>query len=284
MSWDILGEAWLWRALATGVLVSASCATIGVFLYLRKMSLVADALSHIALPGIVLAFLVSGGINPNALLIGAAALGAVATLGMERLARNGLREDAAIGVVFTALFALGVILLSSFARGVDLDLHCVLYGDILGVSDRSIVLLSATAIAVFLVVWAAWRWLVVSTFDPVVAAALGVPVVAVHNGLVATASLTAVAAFEAVGAILVVAMFVVPAATAHRLANRMAPMVGWAIAHGVFSTVAGVVASVMLDCSTAGAIVVVGGILYGAVVVFGPEHGVLARRRAAAHA
>lgn len=264
-----LSEAWFWRAVLTGCLVSVPCALIGVFLYLRRMSLVADALAHVALPGIVLAFLVSGGVELPALLVGAVLVGVGSTLAMQGLATRGVREDASIGVVFTTLFALGVVLLSTSARGVDLDLDCVLFGDILGVSDTSIAALALTGLTVTALVVAFYRWLALGSFDPVVAATLGVPVAMVHNGLVTAAAVTAVVSFEAVGAVLGIAMVIVPAATAHRLADRLVPMLVIAVAHGVVSTLLGVVLSVLLDCSTAGAIVVVSGAMFLTVVIAG---------------
>ncbi len=274
-----LTDAWFWRALLTGSLVATSCATIGVFLYLRRMSLIADALAHIALPGIVVAFLISGGLNPNALLIGAAALGAAATFGIESITRRGVRGDAAIGIVFTVLFAAGVILLSSQARHVDLDLNCVLFGDILGVSNASIARIAFATAATVLLTAAFWRWLAAATFDPIVAATLGVPVAAVHYGIVLCASLTAVASFDAVGSVLGVAMVIVPAATAHRLADRLAPMLAWAIGHALASTIVGVVVSVAVNCSTSGAIVLAEGFFYAVILMCGPRHSVLSRLR-----
>lgn len=272
-------DAWLWRALLTGTLVGTSCAAIGVFLYLRRMSLVADALAHVALPGIVVAFLLSGGLSTNVLLIGAVGLGALSTVGMNALTRGGVREDAAIGAVFTVLFSIGVILLSSTARHVDLDLDCVLFGDILGVSNASLVRMAVSAAITLTTMAVFWRWLVVSTFDPNVARTLGIPVGAVHLGMVLCASMTTVASFEAVGAVLGVAMVIVPAATAHRLADRLLPMLLWAVGIAIVSTFAGVAGSVALNVSTSGAIVVVEGICYGMVVLIGPRFSVFARLR-----
>jgi ABC-type Mn2+/Zn2+ transport system permease subunit len=266
---QMIHGAWFWRGLAAALLAAAPCAMVGVFLYLRRMSLVADALSHIALLGIVLAFLITGSLSVGAFILGALITGAVAGLSMHSLAANKLaREDAAVGIVFTAMFALGVILLTTSVKNAHLDTHCVLFGDVLGVSDASLWMLAATAPGVALVIFALWRWLALSTFDEGTARTLGVPVGAVQAALILLASWTTTASFEAVGAILAVAMMVVPAATAHLLSDRLHHMIGWALAHAALSAVLGMIASVLLNVSTSGMMVVVGGALYGGAFVW----------------
>ncbi len=282
---ELLVEPWTWgawmaRGMYSVVLVAVSCAVLGVFLYLRSMSMIADALAHVALPGIVAAFLVSGSLAAPFMLVGAAATGLLATVGIETISRRpNVRPDAAIGIVFTAMFALGVILLSTSVQDAHIDTHCLLFGDVLGVSDRSILLLSiVTPLVLFLTV-IFYRWLSVSSFDSAFARSLGIPVTAVHYGLMIAVSLTTVASFEAVGAILVIALMIVPAATAHRLASRLHTMLAIAVAHGIVSAVVGMYVAIWIDSSAAGAIVVVGGLLYAAAFLLGPRYGVAFQHR-----
>jgi manganese/zinc/iron transport system permease protein len=260
---QLISGAWFWRGMAAALLAALPCAMVGVFLYLRRMSLVADALAHIALLGIVLAFLLTGSTSVWALMLGALITSAVASLLIQMLSEHKLaREDAAVGIVFTAMFALGVILLTTQVRGVHLDTHCALFGDVLGVSDASLWMLGVTAPLVASAIGVGWRWLALSSFDAGMARAMGVPVGAVQAGLLLLASWTTTACFEAVGAILCVAMMIVPAAFAHLLADRLRGMIGWALAHAAVSAVAGMVLSVLLNVSTSGMMVVVGGALY----------------------
>ncbi len=272
--------AWMGRGMFSVLLVAISCAILGVFLYLRSMSMIADALAHVALPGIVAAFLVSGSLAAPFMLVGAAATGLLATFGIETLSRRpNVRPDAAIGIVFTAMFAIGVILLSTSVQDAHIDTHCLLFGDVLGVSDRSMILLAIVTPLVVLLTFVFYRWLSASSFDPEFARSIGIPVTAVHYGLMMAVSLTTVASFEAVGAILVIALMIVPAATAHRLASRLHTMLAVAVAHGIISAVVGMYVAIWIDSSAAGAIVVVGGLLYAAAFLFGPRYGVLLQNR-----
>ena len=267
-----------WRGLAAALLAATPCAVLGVFLYLRRQSLVADALAHIALPGIVIAFLVTGSTDPLPMLAGAVALGMAASFGMGALEhRAGVRSDAAIGIVFTALFALGIVLLSMFVHDAHIDTKHTLFGDVLAISDDALLLLGAMAPVVLLGVALGWRWLGMVCFDQGFARVLGVPVAAVHYGLMAAASGTTVAAFEAVGAILVVAFVIVPAASAHLLCDRLHTMVFTAWGLGVLAVVLGMGAAWVFDISASGAIVLAQGLLYALCFLFAPRHGALRR-------
>lgn len=285
MSWlvDVLIDPWtwgefMWRGTLAAALASTTLAVLGVFLYLRRLSLIADALAHVALPGIVVAFLLSGSLSPWVMILGAAATGLLATFGIESLsARPNIRPDAAIGIVFTALFAAGVILLSTSVQDAHIDTQCTLFGDVLGISDRSLWLLGITAPVVLGLVAVFYRWLAVASFDAGLAASIGVPVAALHYGLMTAISVTAVASFEAIGAILAIAFIIVPAATAHLLADRLPAMIGLAVVHGLVSTVLGMYGSVWLNASSAGMIVVAGGLLYALAFLFAPRHGLVTR-------
>jgi manganese/zinc/iron transport system permease protein len=274
----------------TGSLVAASCALVGSFLVLRKMSLLGDAISHAVLPGIVLAFLLTGSRASLPMLLGAGALGLLTVALVELFNRSGrLREDASIGVVFPALFSLGVILISRYAAQVDLDLDCVLYGEIAyapldtlvlfgrELGPRSLWVNGSILLVVLSFVGLFYKELKVSTFDAGLAAAIGFSPVMIHYLLMSAVSVTVVGAFESVGAILVVAMLVVPPATAYLLTDRLSHMLALAVGLGVASAVGGYGLARWLDASIAGAMALVAGMIFLTAFLFSPSHGVLAR-------
>jgi manganese/zinc/iron transport system permease protein len=258
--------------LLVGSLVAVNCALLGSFLVLRKMALLGDAISHAVLPGIVTAFLASGSRSPLPMLVGAGALGLVTVFLVELFHKTRrLAEDASIGVVFPALFSLGVILISRYTAQVDLDLDCVLYGEIAyapwdlwlvgerSLGPRALWINGALLVVNLAFVLSLWKELKVSTFDPELAAALGFSPALMHYLLMGAVSMTVVGAFESVGAILVVAMLVVPPAAAFLLTERLGSMVTLAAAIGVLSTAGGYALARALDASIAGAMATVAG-------------------------
>ena len=243
-----------------GVLAAVSCALLGNFLVLRKQSLMGDAVSHVVLPGIVVAFIITGSISVGPMLLGAATAALLSALLIELVRNLGKVEPgAAMGVVFTALFALGVILLEqSDTRNVHFDVEHALYGNLeslvwLSGTDASAFFdrqaladlppqLSRLAIALvgviaFLMLF--WRPLVVSTFDPVFADSCGVPVRFIGAALISIVAAVAVTAFEAVGAIITIAMLICPAAAARLMTNRLVPQLLWSVLFAVISGVVG---------------------------------------------
>ncbi|MEM1205805.1 MAG: metal ABC transporter permease [Acidobacteriota bacterium] len=278
-----------WVILLVAACVAASCALVGTFLVLRRMALLGDAISHAVLPGIAIAFLASGDRTTLPMVIGAAAFGVLTVFLVELGTRTGrLAEDASIGVVFPALFSVGVILISRYAGQVDIDLECVLYGEIAYtpwdllywgdrvLGPRALVINGSilAAVATFVVVF--FKELELTTFDAALAASLGFAPVLVHYLLMAVLSITIVGAFESVGAILVVAMLVVPAATAYLLTDRLAAMLGLSVAFGVASAWLGYGLARWLDASIAGAMASMAGILFAVVFLASPRHGLLA--------
>jgi manganese/zinc/iron transport system permease protein len=264
-----------------GSCVGASCALVGSFLVLRKMSLLGDAISHAVLPGIVIAFLVTGSRASVPMLLGAGSLGLLTVMLVELFNRSRrLREDASIGVVFPALFSLGVILISRYASQVDLDLDCVLYGEIayapldtLTLAGRSIgpkaLWVNGSILAVVaLFVLFLYKELKISTFDAGLAATLGFSPVLLHYLLMSAVSLTVVGAFESVG---------VPPAAAYLLTERLSRMLALSAALGVASAAGGYGLARWWDCSIAGAMALVTGILFLLALLFSPTHGLLAR-------
>ncbi|MFC4078340.1 metal ABC transporter permease [Salinithrix halophila] len=273
----------------TGALVAASCGFLGCFLILRRMAMLGDAISHAVLPGIVIAFLISGTRDSLAMLVGAAILGLLCTFFIQTLKQQGVQNDAAISVTFTALFAIGVILVSLYARQVDLDLDCVLYGEIAYVpwdtfilfgndmGPKAIWAVGGAFLISLIVVGLLFKQFKLVTFDPNMAAALGIPVLFIHYLLMGLVSLTTVASFESVGAILVVAMLIVPAATAYLLTDKLEKMLGLSVLTGIASSVLGYGAALWLDASIAGTMTGVAGLLFLLALLFSPLHGIVTR-------
>ncbi len=275
-----------------GALVSGSCALCGCFLILRRMAMLGDAISHAVLPGIALAFILSGSRASWIMFIGATLVGLFSTFLIQTLSRGGrLRNEAAIGVTFTALFAVGVILISRYAANVDLDLDCVLYGVIeytphytLDIGGRSfgpqafwqvlfVFLLVLASVSLF------FKELKLTSFDPGLAAAAGISATAVHYGLMALVSLTTVASFEPVGAILVLAMMVAPPATAYLLCDDLGKMLKISLAVGVASALLGTLSAQWLNVSTAGMMSVITGVFFALALFFSPSQGVLTGKK-----
>jgi len=260
----------------TGILVSWSCSLLGCFLVLRKMAMAGDAISHAILPGIVLAFLFTGSRNPMAMMIGAGSMGMAATFLIEFFYKKiNLQNDASIGVTFTWLFAIGVILISVFAGKVDLDQDCVLYGEIAYVpidlwitpsgmvlGPRALWMMGTVFIVIIVFISIGYRGLFLTTFDPAYAASIGIATGLWHYLLMSVVSLTTIAAFESVGAILVVALMIAPAASAYLLTKKLKTMLLLSCIIDVFIATGGYYLAVALNASIAGAMSVVAGILF----------------------
>jgi manganese/zinc/iron transport system permease protein len=273
----------------TAAAVNAACALVGCYLVLRRMSLMGDALSHAVLPGLAVAFILSGSYNIGPLLLGAVAAGLASTFLIQTLHQYArVPSDASIGVVFTSLFALGVVLIKKGIQGVHFDIACVYQGtleftpyDVWSVMGRDVPRALVVAAGVLALNAAAvtllWKELKLSSFDPALATTMGYSAAALHYVLMALVALTACASFEAVGSILVVAMLIIPPATAHLLADRLAPMVLLAVAIGVLAATLGYVLGVWLDANLAGMITVTAAGLYGLAVLFSPRHGLISR-------
>ncbi|MBC8144771.1 MAG: metal ABC transporter permease [bacterium] len=276
----------------TGSLAAGACALVGCFLVLRKMSMLGDAISHAVLPGIALAFLFSGSRETVPMLIGAGVLGVVTAFAIETLHRAGkLQQDASIGVTFTWLFAVGVILITYYAGAIDLDQDCVLYGEIAYVpldlwlrpdgtsfGPRAIWTLGFVFLMNLAFVLFGYKELKITSFDPALAASLGISATLWHYLLMGMVSLTTVGAFESVGAILVVAMLIAPPATAYLLTDRLDRMLIYAVIIGVASAIGGYLLAGWLDGSIAGAMAVISGVLFALAFLFSPTHGVLTER------
>jgi manganese/zinc/iron transport system permease protein len=274
----------------TGALVASCCGILGCFLILRRMALVGDAISHSVLPGIVIAFLISGSRDSFFMLLGAAAIGFVTVFLIQMFQQSGVQSDASIGVVFTSLFAVGVLLISLNARQVDLDLDCVLYGEIayvlwnplvlggIELGPKAVWLLGITLFVIAVIITLFYKQFKLCAFDPALAAALGIPVALFHYVLMGLVSMATVSSFESVGAILVVGLLIVPPSTAYLLTDRLGTMIGLSLIIGVISSVAGYYTAAALDASIAGCMVCVAGLLFLLTFFFSPSHGVITRK------
>jgi len=257
------------------------------------MAMVGDAISHAVLPGIVVAFLISGYRDTFFMLIGAGILGIFTTFLIEYFHTKGkLQTDASIGVTFTWLFAIGVILISALAGKVDLDQDCVLYGEIaytpidlwivngsFNFGPRAVWVLGIVLLIVVAIIRFFYKELYLTTFDPAYAASIGVSVTLWHYVLMGAVSLTTVAAFESVGAILVVALLTAPAAIAYLLTTDFKKMLILSAFSGVIISVLGYFLAVYLDGSIAGAMSTVAGGLFLGAFLFSPEEGLLFKAR-----
>jgi manganese/zinc/iron transport system permease protein len=268
--------------------VAASCALPGTFLVLRRMSLVSDAIGHVLLFGIVLAYFAVQDADSPWLLFGAAGTGVLTVALVELIQRTKLlKEDAAIGLVFPALFAGGVLLASLYLRQTHLDVDRVLLGmpeyarearwqiGTMPVKPRHVLIIVLAMNAVLLAVF--YKELKLTTFDPALAASLGFRPGLLHYGLMTDVSLTAVAAFDAVGPVLVVGFFVIPAAAALMLTDRLSFALLIAAGIGVFGAVAGTRAAIELDTNIAGTVASVLGLLFAVAFVLAPARGLLAQ-------
>lgn len=263
----------------TGSLVAISCSLLGCFLILRKMAMVSDAISHAVLPGIVIAFFLVGGVDSVWMIAGAGLIGVLSTFLIEFFHRKGrLQTDASIGVTFTWLFALGVILVTYYAGNAHIDQDCILYGEIAYVpidlietasgaiiGPKALVVMSFILVLIVAFIVFFFRPLFLTTFDPSFAAAIGVSVTLWHYLLMGMVSLTTVAAFESVGAILVVALLIVPPASAYLITKDFKSMLLVSSIIGVLSSTGGYYLAVALDGSIAGAMVTIAGVIFALI-------------------
>ncbi len=277
--WTILQQEWAIRALLASTMVGLMCGVLGVFLVLRHMSLVGDALGHAILPGVVVAFMIVG-YNTLGFFFGAVAAGMITAIGITWIQQNvRTKNDAAIGIVFTAMFSLGVMGISwiSHEEGVHLDLKDFLFGNVLGVADQDLWLAAMTTAFVLASVVVLYRPLFVSTFQEVVARTMGIRVQTLHYFLMLMLSFAVVASLQTVGVILVVAMLITPASTALLLSKRLKWVLVWAGLLGVCSAVSGLVVAILLETTPGPAIAVVATLIYLLVALFAPERGLVAR-------
>ncbi|RXJ52250.1 metal ABC transporter permease [Gelidibacter gilvus] len=270
-------------------LVAVACAIPGTFLVLRKMAMISDAISHSILPGLVVGFFITQDLNSPLLILLAALTGVITVILVERIQKTGLvKEDTAIGLVFPAMFSIGVIMIAKNANDIHLDVDAVLLGELafapfdrltIGGTDigpKSLWVIGIILLATVALLIAFFKELKVSTFDPGLSASLGFSPVVIHYGLMTMSSITTVGAFDAVGAILVVALMIAPAACAYLLTTDLKKMLGLAIFFGVFGAISGYWVAHWLDASIAGSIATMLGVVFFLVYLFAPSKGLIA--------
>tara|TARA_B100001939_G_scaffold295266_1_gene268655 strand:- start:547 stop:1392 length:846 start_codon:yes stop_codon:yes gene_type:complete len=263
----------------TAIFTAISCAVLGAFLVLRKMTMVGDAISHAVLPGIAIAYLLSQSRASLPMFLGAALVGVFATVIIEILSKKWkVQSDASIGMTFTTLFALGVVLITFWSDKVDLDQECVLYGEIAfvpfntwslaGQSMGPIALWSSGILLLIVLIYtfAGYKGLLMSSFNEDYAAVLGIGVGAWNLSLMSMVSVATVISFESVGAILVVALLVVPAATAYLISQKLKPMILLAALFGLSGSLLGYLISARFDTSIAGGIATMLGVQFALIL------------------
>ena len=270
--------------------VAAACAVPGVFLILRRMALVAYAISHVLLLGIVVAFFAVGDLSSPWLFLGATASGVLTVAAVELLQRTRLiHSDAAIGLVFPAMFALGTLFASMYLRNTHLDVDRVLVGSAEystsfdrftwngeNIAPRSLIVMLGVFFANIALMGVFYKELKLSTFDAGLAATLGFAPALLHYGLMTMVSFTCVAAFDAVGPVVVVALLVVPAASAYLLTDRLNVMMLLSILLGVAGASLGTVVAIVLDTNIAGTVATMQGLIFGLVYLVAPKRGLIA--------
>lgn len=281
-----MNDFWI---ILVGALVASSCSVLGCFLIVRKMTLIGDAISHSVLPGIVLAFLITGTRDSVPMMIGAAALGLLTVFLIQLFQSSGVQSDAAIGIVFTSLFAIGIVLVSLYTKQIDFDLDHVLYGEIaytpwntisiggVEAGPRAVWIVGSCFILNLILIFLFFKQLKLVSFDPSLAAAMGIPVLFFHYLLMGLVSLTTVASFDSVGSILVVGMLIIPAATAYLLSERLSRMIIVSIGIGILSSIIGYYSATILDASISGCMVGAAASLFALAFLFSPSNGVISR-------
>jgi len=263
---DPLAFPFFVRALTAAVIVGLVCSVVGSFMVLRGLAFLGDALSHAAFPGVVAAYLLKG-----PFYLGAAVAAVASSLAIGWVSRRGgVRGDTAIGVIFAGMFALGIFLFSRIPNYVG-DLFGFLFGEILGIGNSDLLALGGLSVVVLAAVGILWKELLYSTFDPLGAAAAGLPVERLDYLFLALIALTIVVSLQAVGIILVVAMLVTPAATAQLVSRSFGRMVATAVVIGVVSPIVGLYLSYWLDAASGATIVLVESAIFGVVVLLAPR-------------
>ena len=289
--WNWALDGWI---VVAGILCASASALLGNFLVLRKMSMLGDAISHAVLPGLAAAFFLTGTRDSLPMFLGAAVVGVLTALFTEWIRGFGkVDEGAAMGVVFTALFALGLVMIVQAADRVDLDPGCVLYGaiemtpldrvEIAGFEiPRVVVVLSVVLFVNLLAIVLFYKEFKIASFDPALATSLGINDSFMHYLLTTLVAVTAVASFEAVGNILVVAMFIVPAAAAYLCTDRLWAMIVISVVIAILSAIFGHIGAMLVpqligyhSTNTAGMMATMAGLLFLVAALFAPRYGVL---------
>lgn len=264
--------AFLQNALIAGILVGIICGVIGCFIILRGLALMGDAISHAVLPGVVIAYMLGA-----SFFIGAFVTGMITALAIGYVSQNSkLKDDSAIGIMFTAAFALGIVMITMI-REKNVDLWHILFGNVLAVSRADLWVTLGIGIFVLVLIILFYKQLLLSTFDPTMSQAIGWSTKWIHYGLMLVLSLVTVASLQTVGIVLVVAMLITPGATAYLLTDRLHIMLILSAIFGIVSAIIGVYFSFIYDVATGASIVLVASLLFALAFFFSPKQGILVR-------
>lgn len=276
---EVLQEPWAMRALLASSMVGVMCGVLGSFIVLRNMSLIGDALAHAILPGVVFAFMLVGQ-SALGFFTGAVVAGLLTAVIITWIQQKvNTKNDAAIGIVFTAMFSIGVMGISSINRqpGVHLDLKDFLFGNVLGVSNEDLFLTLGVLIYVLLSVIVFYRYLFATTFQPVIARTMGISVQTIHYFLMMLLAFAVVASLRTVGVILVVAMLITPASTALLISKQLKHVVIISGIVGLLSAILGLFIAIIFETTPGPAMAVTATGIYLLAVLFAPERGLVFR-------
>jgi ABC-type Mn2+/Zn2+ transport system permease subunit len=282
---DLWSHEFMRRALAGGALIGFTNGFLGTFIVLRRMSLMADALSHSMLPGLALGLLVAGGLSASGLFLGGITAAFLVALGAMLLARTSrLKEDASLAILYTVAFSAGVVLLQFVPKSNGVDLQHYLFGNILGLSDADLWIAYGVTLAVVPGLLLLLRPLVLTLFDPMVARSQGVKVDVLHVVLIAASVLAMISSAQSVGVVLMLGLLVTPAATLYLLTDKFTTMLWGGAFLGSAGSVLGLALSYRFEKIPSGAaIVLVLGACFLAAWAFGPRYGLVARLRKRRH-
>ncbi|GGB36012.1 manganese transport system membrane protein MntC [Lentibacillus populi] len=265
----IMHYEFLEKALLTSVMVGIICGVIGCFIVLRGMALMGDAISHAVLPGVAVSYFL--GIN---FFFGAVFTGVLTAIGIGYISQNSrIKNDSSIGIVFSAAFALGIILITLMKSSTDL--YHILFGNVLAVRSSDMWMTLIIGLIVLVSVYVFYKELLVTSFDPTMAQAYGLPTKLIHYFLMTLLTMVTVASLQTVGIILVVAMLITPASTAYLLTNRLSTMIFLSAGFGTIASVIGLYISYKANLASGATIVLVAATMFVVTFIFSPKHGVL---------
>ena len=268
----IIQYDFLQKALLTSIMVGVICGVIGCFIILRGMALMGDAISHAVLPGVAIAYAL--GIN---FFFGAVFTGVLTAIGIGFVSQNSrIKQDTSIGIMFTAAFALGVILITVLESSTDL--YHILFGNVLAVRPSDMWITLGTGLIVLISVYVFYKELLVTSFDATMAEVYGLPVRLIHYFLMTLLTMVTVASLQTVGIVLVVAMLITPAATAYLLTDRLSVMVFLSAAIGASASVIGLYFSFTYNLASGATIVLAATALFFSAFLFSPKQGVIWRK------
>jgi manganese/iron transport system permease protein len=267
------------RGLIAALVVGIVCPVLGAYIVLRGMALFGNALAHAILPGVAIAYLV-GGSGQTGLFVGGMVAGVLTALGIGAISKGGIKEDTAIGVIFTGMFALGIAMIST-VRSYTVDLTHFLFGNVLGVSTGDLWLIALFGLLVIVSIFAFYKEFLVLSFDPMLAQTLRLPAAFLNYLLLLLIAVTIVLSLQTVGIALMSAMLVTPAATAYLLTRRLPIMMVLGATIGATSAITGLYLSFYINIASGPAIVLTCTFIFLLVFIFSPRQGLIKRRLAA---